>query len=131
MAHKDDIIDLTPFPILYSRETIILHKIFKKYSYDLKVAGGAVRDILLGIPPKDIDFATEAMPNQMLDMFSNEGIRTLNRNGEAHGTVTVRINDKVHFIFSNFSLLFMYDIILSFNFLKTLTTHLSSNFSQI
>ncbi|CAH8534004.1 unnamed protein product [Heterobilharzia americana] len=92
-----DIIDLTPFPELYTEENIIVHRIFKKYGFDLRIAGGAVRDILLGISPHDIDFATDATPAQMYDIFSKEGIRMLNRNGESHGTVTARINDKENF----------------------------------
>ncbi|CAH8504644.1 unnamed protein product [Schistosoma turkestanicum] len=92
-----DTIDLTPFPELYTEENIIIHKIFKKYGYDLRIAGGAVRDILLGISPHDIDFATDATPPQMCEMFSKEGIRMLNKNGESHGTVTARINDKENF----------------------------------
>ncbi|CAH8551037.1 unnamed protein product [Schistosoma rodhaini] len=92
-----DTIDLTPFPELYTEENIIVHKIFKKYGFDLRIAGGAVRDILLGISPHDIDFATNATPPQMHEMFSKEGIRLLNRNGESHGTVTARINDKENF----------------------------------
>ncbi|XP_018650972.1 putative homeobox protein [Schistosoma mansoni] len=65
-----DTIDLTPFPELYTEENIIVHKIFKKYGFDLRIAGGAVRDILLGISPHDIDFATNATPPQMHEMFS-------------------------------------------------------------
>ncbi|VDP01495.1 unnamed protein product [Schistosoma mattheei] len=95
-----DTIDLTPFPELYTKENIILHKIFNKYGFELRIAGGAVRDILLGISPHDIDFATNATPPQMCEMFSKEGIRMLNRNGESHGTVTARINDKVYLSFS-------------------------------
>ncbi|TNN15641.1 CCA tRNA nucleotidyltransferase 1 isoform 1 [Schistosoma japonicum] len=90
-------IDLTPFPELYTEENITVHKIFKKYGFDLRIAGGAVRDILLGVSPHDIDFATDATPSQMCEMFSKEGIRMLNRNGESHGTVTARINDKENF----------------------------------
>lgn len=29
------------------------------------MAGGAVRDLLMGIKPSDIDFATDATPEQM------------------------------------------------------------------
>ncbi|KAF8569674.1 hypothetical protein P879_05896 [Paragonimus westermani] len=93
----EQLIDLTPFPTLYREENVVLHNIFTKYGFELRMAGGAVRDVLLGIEPKDIDFATDAIPSQMHEMFSKENIRLLNRNGEAHGTVTVRINDKINF----------------------------------
>ncbi|KAF7262280.1 hypothetical protein EG68_00478 [Paragonimus skrjabini miyazakii] len=93
----EQLIDLTPFPSLYREENVVLHNIFTKHGFELRMAGGAVRDVLLGIEPKDIDFATDAVPSQMHEMFSKEDIRLLNRNGEAHGTVTVRINDKINF----------------------------------
>lgn len=73
----------------------LLHKLFQKYNYELRIAGGAVRDLLMGKVPQDIDFATTATPAQMNEMFEKEGIRTLNKNGEKHGTVTCRLNDKV------------------------------------
>lgn len=90
-------VDLTPFPTLYREENVLLHKLFERNGYELRIAGGAVRDILLGIPPKDIDYASDATPTQMNEMFSRENIRTLNRNGEAHGTVTARINNAANF----------------------------------
>ncbi|THD24740.1 tRNA-nucleotidyltransferase [Fasciola hepatica] len=93
----EDEIDLSCFPSLFGPENVILHKLFRQYGYELRIAGGAVRDVLLGLAPKDIDYATDATPNQMINMFTNESIRILNRNGEAHGTVTARINDKANF----------------------------------
>ena len=45
--------------------------------------------------PSDIDLATDALPSQMIDMFKKEKIRILNLKGLKHGTVPVRINDKV------------------------------------
>jgi tRNA nucleotidyltransferase (CCA-adding enzyme) len=72
-----------------------LFKIFHKHSYELKIAGGAVRDILMDVRPHDVDLATNATPKQMVDMFNEENIRIINTNGIAHGTVTVRINNQV------------------------------------
>ncbi|MDQ6418198.1 CCA tRNA nucleotidyltransferase [Paenibacillus sp. LHD-117] len=46
--------------------------------------GGAVRDAVLGIPVKDVDIATSAKPEQVLEMFPR-CIPT----GLQHGTVTV------------------------------------------
>ena len=57
----------------------------------------AFRDLLLGKKPKDLDFATTATPQQMKEMFNKENIRTINTNGEKHGTVTPRINNKENF----------------------------------
>lgn len=47
--------------------------------------------------PTDIDLATTALPEQMKTMFNNENIRMINMNGEKHGTITPRINDKENF----------------------------------
>jgi poly(A) polymerase len=37
--------------------------------YQALWAGGCVRDLLLGIPPKDYDVATDARPEQVLELF--------------------------------------------------------------
>lgn len=47
--------------------------------------------------PADLDFATTATPPQMKEIFTKEGIRMINANGEKHGTITPRINDKVNY----------------------------------
>ncbi|KAL1137643.1 hypothetical protein AAG570_009339 [Ranatra chinensis] len=69
-----------------------LLSIFKKHNYEIRIAGGAVRDILLNITPKDVDFATTATPDQMKSMFTSEGVRMINTKGEKHGTITARID---------------------------------------
>ncbi|VEL28545.1 unnamed protein product [Protopolystoma xenopodis] len=97
MKNTSNFIDLSPYPSLYRPELVKLHGIFDKYGYELRAAGGAVRDILLNKEPHDIDLATVATPDQMLSMFSNESIRVINRNGEAHGTVTPRVDDSMNY----------------------------------
>lgn len=54
-------------------------------------------DLLLENIPTDIDFATTATPTQMKEMFTKENVRMINNNGEKHGTITPRINDKENF----------------------------------
>src|SRR5947209_16871712 len=49
------------------------------------LVGGCVRDLLLGIPPKDFDIATDARPDRILDLFPNSG-----RVGAHFGVVLVR-----------------------------------------
>ncbi|XP_017082281.1 CCA tRNA nucleotidyltransferase 1, mitochondrial [Drosophila eugracilis] len=85
------------FESVFTPELNDLVALFKKYDYELRIAGGAVRDILMSIPPKDIDLATTATPEQMKEMFEKEGVRMINANGEKHGTITPRINDKENF----------------------------------
>lgn len=43
----------------------------KRRGYKAYVVGGAVRDLLLGITPKDYDIATDATPQQIRRSFSN------------------------------------------------------------
>lgn len=43
----------------------------KRHGYRAYVVGGAVRDLLLGIQPKDYDLATDATPPQIRRLFSN------------------------------------------------------------
>ncbi|KAH8344338.1 hypothetical protein KR084_009924 [Drosophila pseudotakahashii] len=85
------------FQSIFTPELEELVALFKKYDYELRIAGGAVRDILMSIPPKDIDLATTATPDQMKEMFEKEEVRMINANGEKHGTITPRINDKENF----------------------------------
>jgi len=85
------------FAALFTPELNTLVGLFTKYNYELRIAGGAVRDVLMGKNPHDLDFATTATPEQMKDMFTNEEIRMLNLRGEKHGTITARLNDSVNF----------------------------------
>ena len=88
-------LDTPEFHALFTPELNVLISLFDKHGYELRIAGGAVRDLLMGKQPQDVDFATTATPDEMKAMFEKEGIRMLNMKGEKHGTITCRINDKV------------------------------------
>jgi len=64
-----------------------LGKLFKKNGYEVRVVGGAVRDVALGKQPKDIDFATDATPDEMIAMFDKAGVKHV-PTGIEHGTIT-------------------------------------------
>jgi tRNA nucleotidyltransferase (CCA-adding enzyme) len=83
------------FQSLFSQELKDLQDIFMRHGYELRIAGGAVRDLISGKQPSDLDFATTATPDEMKKMFEQEAVRMINRRGEEHGTITCRINDKV------------------------------------
>lgn len=85
------------FQNLFTAEFQTLINLFAKYGYEMRIAGGAVRDLLTGKMPHDVDFATTATPQDMIEMFEKENVRMINNNGEKHGTVTCRINDKENF----------------------------------
>lgn len=49
------------------------------------LVGGCVRDLLLGVTPKDFDVSTDARPDRIMDLFPNSG-----RVGAHFGVVLVR-----------------------------------------
>jgi poly(A) polymerase len=55
--------------------------------------GGCVRNTLLGQPVHDIDFATSARPELVLDLAERAGLRAV-PTGVEHGTVTLVIGDQ-------------------------------------
>ncbi|VDM68216.1 unnamed protein product [Strongylus vulgaris] len=85
------------FRSLFTPQLQTLSQLFEKNNYELRIAGGAVRDLLMGIRPADVDFATTATPTQMKELFEKEQVRMLHKRGEEHGTITCRIDDKENF----------------------------------
>ncbi|CAF1074851.1 unnamed protein product [Adineta ricciae] len=90
-------IDTPEYRALLTPHLLKLAELFHASQYEIRVAGGAVRDILMGILPHDVDFATTATPDQMKDMFTKAQIRMINSNGEKHGTITARVDDTENF----------------------------------
>lgn len=67
--------------------------LFESHGHTLRIAGGAVRDILRGIEPQDIDFATDALPDKSIEILQKHEnlVRIIvNDNGLKHGTVSVK-----------------------------------------
>ena len=90
-------IDTPEYRALRTAPLLKLAELFHEHQYEIRVAGGAVRDILMGIVPHDVDFATTATPGQMKQIFTDAGVRMINANGEKHGTITARVNDCENF----------------------------------
>jgi len=90
-------LDSPAFKALFTPELNKLAALFSAKNYELRIAGGAVRDLLLERVPHDIDLATTATPPQMTAMFDEAGVRVLHKAGEKHGTVACRIDDKENF----------------------------------
>lgn len=65
--------------------------ILQLHGFEAYVVGGAVRDCLLSREVKDWDICTDALPEQILDIFS--GYKTI-PTGLKHGTITVVLNNK-------------------------------------
>jgi poly(A) polymerase len=54
---------------------------------EARFVGGSVRDALLGRPIGDVDMATPALPDRVIELLHKHGIKVL-PTGIAHGTVT-------------------------------------------
>ncbi len=63
-------------------------RILNKEGYDCYLVGGAVRDVILGKAPHDYDLATNALPDEMLNMFP-KSVST----GAKFGTVIALVQD--------------------------------------
>ena len=85
------------FDAIKTDDLKFLFDLFRTNDYEIRIAGGAVRDLLCGKVPEDVDLATTATPEQMKEMFTKSHVRKINANGEKHGTVTVRVNDRVNY----------------------------------
>ena len=68
-----------------------LVNIFNRGGHEIRIVGGAVRDLALDKTPKDIDLATDATPGEMQQMFDSAGVRHI-PTGIEHGTITAVIN---------------------------------------
>ena len=79
------------FESILTPALISLGEIFNKNEHELRVVGGAVRDLMLGKKPKDIDLATDATPKEMIGFLEQENIKVV-PTGIEHGTITAVIN---------------------------------------
>lgn len=73
--------------------------LFQQHGHTVRLAGGVVRDILLGIQPNDIDLATDALPGQMKQLLENlpEVRMFVTASGEKHGTVSALVKKETLF----------------------------------
>jgi len=72
---------------------------FNQHGFDLRLVGGVVRDTLAGLPPKDLDLATDAKPHEQVEIYNAHGYRWIGT-GMDHGTITVMLGDEPHEITS-------------------------------
>ena len=70
-----------------------LDKVFKNGGFELRIVGGAVRDLALNKEPKDVDLATDATPDEMIAILDKAGIRH-KPTGLEHGTLTAIIDNE-------------------------------------
>ncbi len=77
---------------LTSDNTQSLFELFSNAGYELFAVGGCVRNSLLAEPVADIDMATNARPDQVIDLAQDAGLKTI-PTGIDHGTVTVLVQE--------------------------------------
>lgn len=68
-----------------------LFEMFDRNGFEVRFAGGCVRDFLLGKEPKDVDFCTNATPDQMMELAKQNNVKVL-PTGLQHGTVTFMVD---------------------------------------
>ncbi len=65
-----------------------IFSIINKYGGSARLVGGVVRDALLGKKSKDIDIATDLLPDKIEEIFSKEGLKVV-PTGKNFGTISV------------------------------------------
>ena len=81
MITRTDILKQAP------EDCVWLSKILQSAGYECCLVGGCVRDYLMGEIPHDWDMCTNATPEEMISLFTGEGL-TINPKGIEYGTVT-------------------------------------------
>jgi tRNA nucleotidyltransferase/poly(A) polymerase len=81
LESKSDMWDIIP------QSVKDLHELFQSSGKKLYLVGGSVRDFLTGDKPKDFDLATDALPDEVLDIV--DGKYRTNLQGKAFGVVVV------------------------------------------
>lgn len=76
---------------LLDKNLIRLNKLYSQNGHELRIVGGAVRDILSHKVPKDIDLASDATPQESLDILKSNDIRVI-ETGLQHGTITAHMD---------------------------------------
>lgn len=79
------------FEHLLTPAVLALDKATRNAGFEIRIVGGAVRDLVMGKDPKDIDMATDAHPEQMMQILDGVGIRH-EPTGLQHGTITAIID---------------------------------------
>lgn len=85
-------IDAAKFEKVFTPNIKKVIETVRQYGFDIRVVGGAVRDFILNKPPRDVDFATDADPSELIYIFQLEGI-DFDAKGIGHGTVKAKFGD--------------------------------------
>lgn len=80
-------------------QLLMLRSLFKQKGFDIRIVGGAVRDVINNVIPKDVDLCTDAFPEEAMQIYKENGIR-FEPTGLEHGTITVVIKGEAYEITS-------------------------------
>ena len=73
---------------LVSSATKRVFALLQDAGHSVYAVGGCVRNTLLGVPVKDIDLATDALPDDVMTLARSKGLQAIGT-GIEHGTVTI------------------------------------------
>jgi poly(A) polymerase len=74
-------------------DTRRLIEVFEGAGAEIRFVGGCVRDSLLGVEVRDIDIATDALPDRTMGILRDAGIKSI-PTGIEHGTVTAVVEGR-------------------------------------
>jgi len=77
--------------MIFSENLKILGTAFRQYGFEIRVVGGAVRDSILKMEPKDIDLCVNATPQEMIEIVEDMDFSYI-PTGLQHGTITIVVN---------------------------------------
>lgn len=84
-------INTPEFKELLTPGLVKLGNLYKTNGHDLRIVGGAVRDLMLGNDPKDIDLASDATPQESIELLKSINAKVI-ETGLQHGTITAIID---------------------------------------
>ncbi|CAF1032349.1 unnamed protein product [Adineta ricciae] len=84
------------YTCLFSPQLLYLFSLFHEYDHSIRLVGGAVRDILLGVTPHDIDLATTATTSDMMKIIQGDSnIELVYTRAEHFGTLTMIVGTTI------------------------------------
>lgn len=75
--------------MITDKNCLYILKKLERSGFEAYPVGGCVRDMLMGRVPADYDITTNALPSQIMEVFSDDKVIPT---GIKHGTVTVLVN---------------------------------------
>ena len=79
------------FTHLFTKEATFLADTLRASGINMRLVGGAVRDALLGVTPKDLDFAVDQPPERVTAVLEAADVHVI-PTGLQHGTITAVVN---------------------------------------